>query len=750
MAEKIDEETRKILEKYKQKLSNEIQLEGTSSSINNYSNNNNNNNNNNNDAFSSNYSSQYKTFRNEMHTKGTSFYENACNFCEKLVKIAPDKKNYDKLVQAISTSHLNITPTGAATFAILMPIFIILIGMILVFLIALIFQKDPPIFFIGFSVFVGLAFMIPLQNIPYFIANSWRLSASGDMILGVFYIVTFMRHTSNLELGIVFSADHITGPLSLDLRKVLWDIETGKFSSVRESLDNYLQVWREYNPEFVESMHLIEASLYEGSNDNRLKMLDKALDVILSETFEKMMHYAHNLKSPLTSLNMLGFVLPILGLVLLPLVVSFIQGAEWYYIFIFYAIVLPGIVYYLGKNILASRPTGYGDTDITKSNPSVRKYRKDPKFFAISLFIILFLIGLIPIILSVIGFKNIPIGEGNYLGPEECSEGQYCLLEFLPKLDSNNEEIKDRQGNLVLTGPFDLFSSIFSVFIPLAFGLSVGLYYKIRSSKIIKIRDESKKLEREFSSGLFQLGNRLGDGFPAEVAFGKVATVMKGTVSGKFFSEVSMKITNLGYGVKEALFSKEHGVVYNYPSSVIEGSMKVLVEAIRKSPKIASQAIISISNYMKEIHRIDERLEDLLSDVISSMKSLNSFLAPIISAIVIGIASMITNVLGKISFALATQGAEVEGMAGMDGFFGIGIPTYFFQISVGLYVVAVIYILTIILSGVENGSDKLKEEYLIGKNLVNGTLLYCMLALTCIVTFNLIANLVVGNVLATG
>jgi hypothetical protein len=739
MTEKIDDETKKILEKYKHKLSKQIKLEEPNFSSykredreNPFDN-------------QTTYSSQYKTFRNEMIPKGFTYYENACNFCEKLIKISPDKANAEKLTKAIETAHLNITPTGASTFAIVMPLLIILVSMIFVILLSFIFGKDTPYFFIGFSVFIGLAFMIPLNNIPYFIANSWRLSASGDMILGVFYIVTYMRHTSNLELGIIFSADHISGPLSVDLRKVLWDIETGKFSSVKESLDNYLETWREYNMEFIESIHLIEASLYEASEENRLKMLDKALDVILSETFEKMIHFAHNLKSPLTTLNMLGFVLPILGLVLLPLIVSFINGTEWYYIFIFYAIVLPAIVYYLGRTILASRPTGYGDSDITKSNPAVKKFHKDPKAFAITVFIILFLIGISPIILSFF-IKNVPIGERSgedYLGPEECKRANICFLEFLPKLDSNNEELLDKNDNKILTGPFDLIPSVLSVFIPLAFGLSIGLYYKIRSSKVIKIREESKMLEKEFSSGLFQLGNRLGDGFPAEVAFGKVATVMHGSISGKFFSEVTMKITNLGLGVNDALFSKEYGVVYNYPSSIIEGSMKVLVEAIKKSPKIASQAIISISNYMKEIHRIDERLKDLLSDVISSMKSLNSFLAPVISAIVIGIASLITNILGKLSIAISR--GDLEGMD-MGNFFGIGIPTYYFQISVGLYVVFIIYILTIILNGVENGADKLKEEYLIGKNMINGTLLYCLLALVCIITFNLIGDLILPNI----
>ena len=43
-----------------------------------------------------------------------------------------------------------------------------------------------------------------------------------------------------------------------------------------------------------------------------------------------------------------------------------------------------------------------------------------------------------------------------------------------------------------------------------------------------ELRDETKRLENEFASALFQLGNRVGDGIPTELAFSKVAETMEG------------------------------------------------------------------------------------------------------------------------------------------------------------------------------------------------------------------------------
>ena len=261
-------------------------------------------------------------------------------------------------------------------------------------------------------------------------------------------------------------------------------------------------------------------------------------------------------------------------------------------------------------------------------------------------------------------------------------------------------------------------------------------------SKKNQIRTKSKKLEAEFASALFQLGNRLGDGLPAELAFDKVANIMEDTVSGQFFKLVSTNITKLGLGVEEAIFNPKSGALVYFPSNIIESSMKVLVESIKKGPKVAAQALTNISRYIKEIHKVDERLKDLMADIVSSMNSQIKFMSPAISGIVIGITSMITTILGALGSQMKTlSSAEGAGrVGGMASLFGDGIPTYYFQLVVGLYVVQIVYVLTVLGNGIENGADKLNERYMIGKNMVRSTLLYCAISTAVMVIFNLIAS----------
>jgi len=670
---------------------------------------------------------EYKEFKKETLPGRITLYEKACKYCANILHIRLKPEKAMKLKESIDICHMDITPEGVIALSIILPIIIIIFGMMFsLFVINSLFFVA--LFFIG-----GIALIFILQKFPDYLANKWRMKASNQMVLCIFYVVTYMRHTSNLENAIAFASEHLTPPLSLDLKKVIWNVETGVYKSVKESMDRYLETWRQWNNEFVESFHLIESSLYEGTEERRLATLDKSLEVMLEETYEKMLHYAQNLKSPVTILHMLGIILPVLGLVVLPLVVSFMESIKWWHLAAIYNIILPLIVYTLARKILSKRPTGYGDTDITELNPELKKYENilikigktelqiSPLIIAVFIGTLALLIALLPPIIHWIS----PLYE------------QELFLGF--QLMGYRESITN-PGTIV--GPYGLGASLLSLLFPLSLAFSVGLYYRLRSTNVIKIRKKTRELEDEFSSALFQLANRLGDGLPAETAFIKVAAIMKDSVSSKFFELVSTNITKLGMSVKEAIFNQKTGAITFFPSEVIKSSMKVLVESIRKGPRIAAQAIMNVARYIKEIHKVDERLKDLLADIISDIKSQIAFMTPAIAGIVIGITSMITYILSTLANNIQKLGTAGVGqqISQIASLFGDGIPTYQFQLVVGIYIFEIVYILTILANGIENGEDKLQEKYRLGQNLVRSTVLYVLIAFVVMLIFNLIAS----------
>lgn len=706
-------------------------------------------------------SREYKVFRNEMVPAHLSIYERGCNFAEKTLNIKPDEKEAFKIQKALDTCHIQSTPVGVKSFSILFSLIVVLIGIFISIMLPMVLGADVGTFGIFTFMIAGFALYGISNKYPFFMANAWRLKASNEMVLSIFYVVTFMRHTSNLENAIIFASEHLNGPLSLDLKKVIWNVETQKYDTLKQSLDDYLETWRETNNEFVEAFHLIEASLFETADNRRLMLLDKSLDVILEETYEKMLHYAHNLHSPITMLHMLGVIMPILGLVILPLLASFMTSDSLppnelaFYIAVFYNIALPLIVYYFGKNILASRPTGYGDTNLS-GKKGFEKYKNvnidmaGMKFTLapMTLAIIIGMIGLFltffPLIMhNVVGqdFVITNKGEGTMMHYDHTDYGS-STFQFL---GYKNSEAPG--GGLI--GPYGLGAAIFSLFLPLSLGLGIGLYYTFKTKKLMKIREATKKLENEFASSLFQLGNRLGDGIPAEIAFSRVAAVMTGTPSGNFFNIVSSNIRRLGMSIKQAIFDNKIGAIIIYPSNLIESSMKVLIESSKKGPTIAAQALLNISRYVKEIHRVNERLEDLMTDIISSMNSQISFLTPVISGIVVGITSMVTYILSRLKSQMETLGADSPAgqFQGILNIFGDGIPTYYTQIIVGIYLIQITYLLTTISNSIQNGSDKLNEENMLGKNLTKTALLYVVISLVVMLIFNSIASSIIKGMM---
>ncbi|MEK6846816.1 MAG: hypothetical protein AABY16_01470, partial [Nanoarchaeota archaeon] len=286
-------------------------------------------------------------------------------------------------------------------------------------------------------------------------------------------------------------------------------------------------------------------------------------------------------------------------------------------------------------------------------------------------------------------------------------------------------------------GPFGILGMILSLFIPLSVALYFGIAYKLKTRELIKARNETKELEHEFTNTLFQLGNRLGDGVPAEIVFSKVAESTQGQKTQSFFALVNQNIQQFGMPVEQAIFNNQRGAIIYYPSAVIATSMKILVESVKKGLQIAARSMMSISDYVKNIQKINDRLRDLLAEIVSDMRSNMVFLAPLLSGIIIGLTSMIAIILNKLkglSDLTGGSGAEVAGIGSIGNIvnlFDIAsiIPPYFVQISIGIYLVEIIFILTGTLVTVDSGEDKLQEKNDLSKNLKRGITLYLVTAL---------------------
>lgn len=713
-----------ILRKYGAKIEAEIGSEGSSQSA----------------------SREYLTFKEEMLPELTRYTRWAKTLGNTIrLKVSP--KESAKIQRQLDIAHLDVTPSEALTLAacsMLLIFFATILTAVAIYFIANTIQLLFTFLGIVTSVFV----FYYVYSMPRRLANNWRLEASSQMVPAILYIVVYMKHTSNLERAIQFAAEHLEPPLSLDLRKVFWDVEVGRFSTVKQSLDSYLETWRDYAPEFIEAFHLIESSLFEPSDSRRVQTLEKALQVILDGVYEKMLKYSRDIRGPLTNVYMLGIILPTLGLALLPLASTLLGGVlKWQHVFIIFNIIIPFLVFYLTSEVLLKRPGGYGESSVLEKNPGYPQFiAKGPWIAGAIIAIPLILIGLIPFILQI-GWLTSLLGiQSDYtfadIGFSFLGESASSIKLF---------DFKEVAGHTI--GPFGPLGVLFSMCIPLGLGAFFIIAYKQKTLNLIKARDDTKELEQEFTNSLFQLGNRLGDGIPTEIAFAKVASTTQGQRTQQFFSLVNQNIQQLGMSVNDALFNPRRGAIIFFPSALIATSMKILVESSKKGLEVAARSLMSISEYVKNIHKIEERLRDLLAEVVSDMKSNMTFLAPLLAGVVVGLAAMITSILNKLQ-ALTDFGAQGQSVGGLGSLSDIVsifdvtqmIPPYFVQVSIGIYIIEIVFILTAALVTVDAGRDPLKEKNELARNLQKGLILYLCTALIATIALLILSTIALGGI----
>ncbi len=689
-----------------------------------------------------NYSQEYLKFKDELAPNLTR-YERLCKSFGSIIKLNVSEKDKEEIGRHLAYAHVDVEPWQALTLSV-MAFLSVFFATILISLGIVLIQGDfssfPFLFFILAMLF-SLFLFYYIKAYPARLANKWRLKASSQMVPAILYVVVYMRHTANLEKAIEFASEHLEYPLALDFKKIFYDVEVGKFSSIKESLDNYLEKWRGYSMEFIEAFHLIEGSLFEPDKARRINTLEKSLEVVLDGVYDKMLKFTHSVRSPLTNVYMLGVVLPTLGLALLPLASALLGGLiKSVHVFILFNLIVPFLVFYLTDQIIFLRPGGYGETKLLERNPLYSNYKSKKHYFNAFFLVLPFLIiGFLPLI-----FHYTPLPE--MIGLQK----DYTFSQMgLPFLEDEYFFGYTDDGQ----GPFGVGSLVLGMFIPLSVALFFSIAYKDKTKSLIVERRATRELEKEFNNSLFQLGNRIGNGTPPELVFGKVAESARGLKTEDFFRKVNYNIRQLGMSVDKAIFDKRRGAIIYYPSDLIATSMRILVESAKKGLRIAARSLMSISEYVKNIQKITQRLKDMLAEIASDMKSNMTFLAPLLSGIVVGLAAMITAILSKLDVAskLGNLGASAGGLdlQRILELFDVSqmIPPYFLQIAVGIYLIQIVFILTRTLVTVDSGEDRLERTNQTGLNLKRGILLYFITALIATLALFALSTVVLSGLI---
>ncbi len=268
-------------------------------------------------------------------------------------------------------------------------------------------------------------------------------------------------------------------------------------------------------------------------------------------------------------------------------------------------------------------------------------------------------------------------------------------------------------------------------------GIILGIisYSYLSVKRKLKVRDEIVAIESEFTEALFQLGQILTRGMPLENALRKVTQDIKNLTISNFFEKILYNIEILGMSFEQAVFSEKSGAMNYYPSSLIEATMRVIIEASKRGMASASKAMLIVSTYLKDMYQVNEELKDLTEEVTSTMRIQAMLLAPLSAGIVVSLTAVIIQILvslGKSFESVSSQLGTSYGVAGDIGggfIFSIGnlnkiIPISAFQLVVGIYMVEIVTMLAVFLSSIANGEESFMKRLTIAKLLAISSVVY--------------------------
>ncbi len=626
-------------------------------------------------------SREYKIFKEEerLASLPRTLFEKACRFASR-VHVQPDKETGKKLMEAIGFSHLKATPEGVASLTLLFA-FAVAFPTLVLILLDTFFGISIISFGYGMMILLlEMPFVYYLYTYPMHLKKNYEMSVGSEIVSMILYVAMFMRNTPNLERAISFAAGNLAGPMALELRKIMWDVEVRNYLNIEDALLAYTKKWA-HNRAFIESIEIIISSLRQPET-TRNEMLSEVVNVILDGNRETAKHFSQSLNTPVMVVHAMGVILPVLGLVLFPLVAVFL-GVGAVALFFVYNVVLPIVLLFVITNILESRPSTFSSIDVSE-NPDVPP---KGKFFA----------GKKPVAAWPFGVLTAAAGIGI---------GAFFLM---------------LEGTDGLIAPIAMMGGI-------CMGFSV--YYILATFQLTGLREKTREIENEFAEALFQLGNQINSGIPLEISLQQSVRRTQNLKIRDLFTKALGNMKSMGMTFRQAFFDKTYGAIRFYPSRVVKSVMNAVIESAEKGAKVASTTMVSISRYLRNVHATQEQINDELNEPVSSMKFQLYFLSPMISGVVVTLTIIILTILRDLS--AKTAALPLGNFLPMFG--EAGITTFEFVIVVAVYLIETIFILSYFINGIENGTDVIGRQNTTGVALVIGYAVFIItLALTLMI-----------------
>lgn len=733
-------------------------------------------------------------------------------FCKRVYSTFPSlgqgEKFSDENKKAVDFLSWNLHPEelGAAYK------FVLVVSFFLALLLTAIIYLSPALKLV--EVFAGDPFLaavytfVPLLGLAvyltYFVQNFPVNEAKAEQVRSLTYVpeilgymIMAMKLSPNLEKAIEFSAEHGRGKIAQEFRDLLWKVQIGVHTTVSEGLDKMAYAWGEFSDEFKKALMRVRASVIEPTEAKRHALLDKTMDEILESIKLKMEQYARDLSQPSVMLFYIGVLLPLILIIILPVGSSFSGAplANPVFLALIYLIFIPGFTLWFAQSqIVSKRPPTVSSPVIPRNHPGIPpryKMKLGDAMIDLRLVVAAVLVvgvgasfflstqGLPPkFIYEALNFENdtpqILAADRQRIDvllrgglPEDYFEVPSGLLytqllsrripqdQALALVQSEEKTFFTKPQNDI--APYNL---VFGLLLTVSLAVFVFLYYD--NIYLRKAQLEIIEMEEEFKDSLYVLASRMGENKPVEEAFKHTVAFLPDFKISRVFSKILDNITILAMPLDKAVFDKDYGALKHVPSSLIKGSMKLLVDSVELGVNTAARTMISLSMQLSNQAKVNETLKILVSDITSTMKVMSLFIAPMVLGVTTSLQKIVVITISNISSSQLTSNLDLSNID-VSNLPGGSLPSTFSNLNVSsfikpeavaqmasptefiaiiaIYVIELVIIMTYFTTKVEEDNDLLLKIN-IG--------MYFPIAIGTFILSIIVSNALIGGFLAAG
>ena len=663
---------------------------------------------------------EFQRYIEEERQRKLGLYEKLCKRLGNIIRIDLGKKMRQQMEEDILITGLRITPEQVSSL-----VLTTMLAFLFIFLPLMVIVQSTEKYFIPL---IGLSLSYYFLTYPRYVSTVTKIRGSDESLKVLLYILIYLRLNPDFLGSVNFSAAKCYGPIGQDLKKVMWDLETGKYTNIDDALRTYGTKWRLFDESFVKALEMLKGIKYMKSEQKRDALLRKVLSFVLDSTYQNMKNYSFSLKNPIAMIHTMGITLPIFGLVMFPLISVFMtQEINVSYLMAGYVVVLPLLLAWYIHRTISKRPGAFTHPDIEDNEPeNMFILRFGGKHYIPLVPLCLF----IAILIALPGIIHLAVLTNNYMTIFGNQEPEFARQLWKQSLQ-DQYSLDNLIPNMAMT-----FTIIFGISIPIV------IYFRAKSLRKEKIRIDVEKIESQFQLTLYELGNILESNMPLEKSI--IILIQeyekldkKPTEMLIFFKKIRNNIFIDNMLIEGAFFDKKKGVVWQYPSLLIRDVSRTVVDSVRKGPLILATICKTISTFLTRLSKVEQLIKELLEDTLSGIRLQIVFIAPFITAVVAAASSLLVQMIQQLSlilerietlFKLDTTivGTGTKSLSDSLGLIRLEetVPPTLLQLFVGIYLIEITILLCLLENGIEHGFDKINRDMLIARSLMKAVILF--------------------------